>query len=31
MVMDNRHVGMLLFGLFSAMLVGSVICIMVLN
>jgi len=31
MVMDNRQVGMLLFGLFSAMLVGSVICILVLN
>lgn len=29
--MDNRQVGMLLFGLFSAMLVGSVICILVLN
>jgi hypothetical protein len=29
--MDNRQLGMLLFGLFSAMLVGSVICILVLN
>jgi hypothetical protein len=31
MVMGNRQLGMLLFGLFSAMLVGSVICILVLN
>ena len=29
--MDNRRLGMLLFGLFSVMLVGSVICIVVLN
>jgi hypothetical protein len=29
--MGNRQLGMLLFGLFSAMLVGSVICILVLN
>jgi hypothetical protein len=29
--MDNRQLGMLLFGLFSAMLVGSIICILVLN
>jgi hypothetical protein len=31
MVMQNRQLGMMLFGLFSAMLVGSVICILVLN
>ena len=29
--MPNRQLGMLLFGLFSVMLVGSVICILVLN
>jgi hypothetical protein len=29
--MDNRQLGMLLFGLFSMMLFGSVICILVLN
>jgi hypothetical protein len=31
MVMDNRQLGMLLFGLFSVMLVGSVIYILVSN
>jgi len=31
MVIGNRQLGMLLFGLFSAMLVGSLICIVVLN
>ncbi len=29
--MDNRQIGMLLFSVFSVMLVGSVICILVLN
>lgn len=29
--MGNRQLGMMLLGLFSAMLVGSVICILVLN
>jgi len=30
-VIANRQLGILLFGLFSVMLVGSLICIVVLN
>jgi hypothetical protein len=31
MVIDNRRLGMLLIGIFGALFIGSVICILVLN